>query len=70
MQTLSVTGAVRNLALWTRYLGTDPEVSSADGGNALLSSTTNTYSINNDFREDLQAVPLLRYWVVRLNLAL
>jgi hypothetical protein len=70
MQTLSITGAVRNLALWTRYLGTDPEVSSTEGGNATLSPTTNTYTVNNDYRADNQAVPLLRYWVVRLNLGI
>ena len=28
VRTLGITGAVRNLALWTRYTGTDPETSS------------------------------------------
>ena len=70
MQTLSLTGAVRNLALWTRYLGVDPEVSSTEGENATLSPTSNTYTVNNDIRADNQAIPLLRYWVIRLNLGL
>jgi TonB-linked SusC/RagA family outer membrane protein len=70
MQTLSITGAVRNLALWTRYLGADPEVSNTGGENVTLSPTTNTDSVNNDFRADNQAIPLLRYWVVRLNLGI
>ena len=70
MQTLSLTGAVRNLALWTRYGGSDPEVSSTEGLNSALSPTSNTNVINNDYREDMQAIPLLRYWVVRLNLGI
>ncbi len=70
MQSLSLTGAVRNLALWTRYTGVDPEVTNAGGGNAVLSPTSNTFTVNNDIREDFGAVPLLRYWVVRLNLGM
>ncbi len=68
LQQTSITGAVRNLALWTRYGGTDPEVTNSVGFNAQLSPTSNTFVINHDEREDVGAVPLLRYWVVRLNL--
>ncbi len=69
VQSVSLTGAVRNLALWTRYLGTDPEVSNSEGWNGQLQPTSNTYFVNHDIREDAQAVPLARYWVVRLNAA-
>ncbi len=65
---LNLTGAVRNLALWTRYTGTDPEVTNSVGNNAQLSPTTNMYTVNNNMRADIAAVPLLRYWVVRLNI--
>jgi hypothetical protein len=67
---LSLTGAVRNLALWTRYSGPDPETTNTGGGNTqTLSPTTGGgYSAtNNDIRFDTGAVPLARYWVLRLN---
>jgi hypothetical protein len=67
VQSVSLTGAVRNLALWTRYSGPDPEVSSSGGFNFHLDATSNTFVVNNDTREDTRTVPLLRYWVVRLN---
>ncbi len=67
VQTLGVTGAVRNLALWTRYTGVDPEVSNTNGFNVQAAPTTNGYAVNNDVREDGGAVPLARYWVLRIN---
>ncbi len=68
VRSVSITGAVRNLKLWTRYSGTDPEVSNSEGvGNAKFQPSSNTYLINHDIREDAQAVPLARYWVARLN---
>jgi hypothetical protein len=71
MQSLSVTGAVRNLALWTRYSGPDPEVSNTTGNNFQISPlSSNGYALNNNVREDNGAVPLARYWVVRLNVGL
>jgi TonB-linked SusC/RagA family outer membrane protein len=70
VQTLSVTGAVRNLALWTRYAGVDPEASNSGGSNVQFSPTSNGNVVNNDVREDLGAVPLARYWVLRLNVGL
>jgi hypothetical protein len=70
VQSLSVTGAVRNLALWTRYTGVDPEVSNTYGANVQYSPTSGGYLVNNDVRDDYGAVPLLRYWVVRLNVGL
>jgi TonB-linked SusC/RagA family outer membrane protein len=68
VQSVSVTGAVRNLAVWTRYTGPDPEVSSTAGHDLQYQPTANGYQVNNDVREDFGAVPLARYWVVRLNL--
>ncbi len=71
VRSLSVTGAVRNLALWTRYTGVDPEVSNPYGQNIQPSPTSGGYVVNNDLaRQDVGAVPLLRYWVVRLNVGL
>jgi TonB-linked SusC/RagA family outer membrane protein len=70
MQSLSVTGAVRNLALWTRYSGLDPETSNTYGSNIEATPTTNGSVVNNDQRADVGAVPLARYWVVRLNIGL
>jgi TonB-dependent receptor-like protein len=64
---VSLTGAVRNLALWTRYTGADPEASNTLGQNGVQQFTSNTSMLNNDIREDINVVPLARYWVVRLN---
>ena len=67
---VSMTGAVRNLALWTRYTGPDPEVSAPVTG-------ADNYGIPgslgvagyNDLREDgVGSIPLPRQWFVRLNL--
>ncbi len=69
VQSVSVTGAVRNLALWTRYTGVDPEVS-----NTLTSvqsaPTLGNNMLNNNVRADYGAVPLARHWTVRLNVGL
>lgn len=70
MRELSLTGAVRNLALWTRYTGTDPEVANSGGQNAQLDPSSNTFVVNNNIREDRTTVPLPRSWVVRLNIGL
>lgn len=70
VRSASVTGAVRNLALWTRYTGVDPEATNSQGYNTQLSPTLNTYIVNNNMREDDDAVPLARYWVVRLNVGI
>jgi TonB-linked SusC/RagA family outer membrane protein len=70
LESLTVTGAVRNLALWTRYTGVDPEVSNAFGSNIQSAQTSGGAVANNDVREDFGTVPLARYWVVRLNLGL
>ncbi len=67
VQNLSVTGAVRNLALWTHYTGVDPEVSNTTGANAQGAPIPGVVFTNNDVRQDGGAVPLLRYWVIRLN---
>ncbi len=74
VQSVSLTGAVRNLALWTRYTGPDPEanngfVGNQTGGN-LFQFNSNQQTTNNNVRADLSTVPLARYWVVRLNLGL
>ncbi len=70
LRNVSLTGAIRNLALWTRYTGTDPEVANSLGNDARLTPTSNTFTVNHDMREDAAAVPLPRYWVVRLNAGL
>jgi TonB-dependent starch-binding outer membrane protein SusC len=67
---LSVTAAVRNLALWTRYTGADPEVSNTNGANITYTPSSNSNIVNNDLRGDGGAVPLPRYWVVRINAGL
>jgi TonB-linked SusC/RagA family outer membrane protein len=67
VQSLSLTGAVRNLALWTRYTGSDPEVSTRA---VQFAPTSNSNGVNNDVREGYGAVPLARYWVLRLNVGL
>ena len=69
-QSVSITAAVRNLFLWTRYTGIDPEVSNTGRGNIQAAPTTGGATVNNDLREDLGAVPLARYWVVRINVGL
>ncbi len=70
VQSLSFTGAVRNLALWTKYDGVDPEVAGSFGINGQLSPTSNTTIVNNNMREQINPVPLLRYEVIRLNVGL
>ncbi len=67
MQNVSLTGAVRNLALWTRYTGVDPEASNTDGATVQHSPSGGGFIVNNDVRLDFGSVPLLRYWVLRLN---
>jgi TonB-linked SusC/RagA family outer membrane protein len=71
-QSLSLTAAVRNLALWTRYTGPDPEASNGGQGASNIQSapTSNGLAVNNDVRGDFGAVPLARYWVVRLNVGI
>jgi hypothetical protein len=64
---LSLTGAIRNLALWTRYSGPDPEVSNTQGLNAQYQFVSSTFSPNSDIRQDGATVPLARYLVLRLN---
>jgi hypothetical protein len=67
VKSLSITGAIRNLALWTPFTGGDPEVTSSEGGGTALAPTTNLLSVNHDIRENAQAVPLSRYFILRLN---
>jgi hypothetical protein len=67
VHSMSLTGAVRNLALWTRYSGGDPEVS--DPGDTRQPLGGGAASVNNDVRvQNLGSVPLARYWVARLNI--
>jgi hypothetical protein len=67
VKNLSLTGAVRNVFLWTPFTGGDPEVTSSEGLNASLMPTTGLLSVNNNIRESAQPVPLSRYFVLRLN---
>ena len=64
---VSLTGAVRNLVLWTRYTGADPEATDSNGNNNEAMFSTGTSFTNNNSRQDYGAVPLARYVVVRLN---
>jgi hypothetical protein len=67
VRALSLTGAVRNLAYWTRYTGGDPGASSVSA-QGTVSGTNVTYAINNDLRSsNASAVPLARYFQFRLN---
>jgi hypothetical protein len=67
---VGITAAVRNLALWTRYSGVDPEVTNSLGFNVQSVPSSNTNLVNNDTREGGGAVPLARYWILRLNVTL
>ncbi len=69
-RSVSVTGAVRNLALWSRYTGVDPEASNTLANNIQSTPTNARYMVNSNVREDFGSVPLLRYWVLRLNVRL
>jgi hypothetical protein len=65
VHSLGVTGAVRNLALWSRFAGADPEVSNP----GLTVAANGSPSVNNDVRvSGDNAVPLARTWFVRVNL--
>jgi TonB-linked SusC/RagA family outer membrane protein len=65
MHNLSLTGAVRNLAFWTRYPDGDPSSSYFAGAGQTVGTTT---VYNNDIRESsTSAVPLARYYQFRLN---
>jgi TonB-linked SusC/RagA family outer membrane protein len=62
---VSVTTAVRNLALWSHSNLSDPE-SSDPGSRTVFSS--NSIGASNDSRADLgNAIPLPRTWVIRCN---
>lgn len=60
VRTGSITVAGRNLALWTRYVGIDPEV--VTSGASLGAPADGVY--------DSGATPLARSWVVRVNLGI
>ncbi len=70
LASLGMTGAVRNLALWTRYTGIDPEGNVGQGATLQPNPVSGGFYVNNDVRSDQGAVPLLRYWVLRLNAGL
>lgn len=68
LQNLSLTAAVRNLHLWTRYSGGDPEVS--DVG-LTYNSVLSTSEVSGDIRgSSIGPVPLTRTWMVRVNAGL
>jgi hypothetical protein len=68
---LGLTGAVRNLALWDRVSGLDPEVSSPSGGGGQVTPGSNTSVGSNDLRASgFGAIPLTRTWTVRVNVGL
>jgi TonB-linked SusC/RagA family outer membrane protein len=67
VKNLSLTGAVRNVFLWTPFTGGDPEVTASEGVNTVFQPTTGQPTINRDLREQGQAIPLSRYFILRLN---
>ncbi len=58
----SLTLAGRNLVLWTRYRGADPEVNSSPAGNSAGSGAQAYY--------DVGAAPASRYWIARVRVGL
>ncbi len=70
-RTVSLTLAGRNLALWTKYTGSDPEVSSVQGANqATTSIGVPTGTVNPDIVGDWGSVPQMRYWTLKVNVGL
>ncbi len=69
VQQASLTLAGRNLALWSRYTGPDPEVNDqATGGDAqVIANGVPTPAANHDIAGDYATVPQLRYWVFKIN---
>ena len=71
VRTLSVTVAGRNLALWTKYTGSDPEVSSVQGENRVTSAGGGpTTAFNPDIVGDFASVPQMRSWTLKVNVGL
>ncbi len=68
----SVTVAGRNVAMWTKYTGSDPEGNNvaSEFGPQLGAGGVPTPSVNHDIAGDLGAVPQLRYWLLRVNVGL
>ncbi len=70
-RTLSVTVAGRNLALWTKYTGSDPEVSAIQGENRATSAGgVPTTALNPDVVGDFFSVPQMRSWTLKVNVGL
>ncbi len=70
-RTLSVTIAGRNLALWTKYTGADPEVSTVQGANQVTTfAGVPTGMVNPDIVGDYGSVPQMRYWTLKVNVGL
>ncbi len=71
---VSLTLAGRNLALWTRYSGPDPEVNNVVATNApqtqVISYGVPTPATHHDAIGDLGAVPQVRSWVLKVNIGL
>jgi hypothetical protein len=65
---LSVTLAVRNLALWSRYTGLDPEVNNVPSSPGLYGVPTP--GANFDIGGDYAALPHPRYWLLTVHLGL
>jgi TonB-linked SusC/RagA family outer membrane protein len=60
-RSVDITLAGRNLALWTRYTGVDPEV---------VSSVNIGSNFNNGAFSDIGGVPPAQYWIARISLGL
>ncbi len=70
-QTLSATVAGRNLAVWTKYTGSDPEVNTGAGLTQVFSvGRVPTTALNPDRVVDFGSVPQMRYWTLKVNVSL
>jgi TonB-linked SusC/RagA family outer membrane protein len=66
LRSLSVTAAGRNLALWTRYPGADPEVNANVSGTAGLNN--GAFVNSAAYYVDYGAPPPTRYWILRMRI--
>ncbi len=68
---VSLTLAGRNLALWTKYTGPDPEVNTVQGANQITTfAGVPTGAVNPDIVGDYGSVPQMRYWTIKVNVGL
>ncbi len=62
--------AIRNLALWTRYSGPDPEVNTTLGNNRVTVGAVPTTALNRDLTTDFGTLPQPRMWILSVRFGL